>query len=435
MRLRKFSYLVIFGLCLTGKFDSVTAQTVTQKFPFTALKEDFESDSIIWPVMTTADNLFIIQDGMYILNRRNVTSPYAAMCLWENNLEAFDMKVSLKIMPGDAANSFVGVVFMASDKTGFLVEFNRGRQYRVQQLFGSTYHYLTGDDKNDGWVKESNLRGPGLYNNIEVKCANKNYDLYINNAYVLSFSEKTYKSGGMGVIVGAATNAMVDNFYVYSIVPTAAANINLVEVKDTIPKDTSNIPKKVQNDPLIAMSEAVVRLKTQVNKLTAENDLLKRQIAVLENYSKPDTEKTSLKNIIDVLQKRLTADDNTIDSLLKKIETYSQVSKLMEGNETDLIISFSNSLKDERMKSDSLAKYNKMFKDSMTYYKAEYLKLKPVPVPPKLPPDKLPPDKGKTDLKLPPGGLIPPKQNGVMVGDSIRPYLKPSMPVDSLKIK
>lgn len=386
----KRSFLFVLFLMIQGLSYS---QVVDEKFERSEFIDDFDVDKGSWPIFTNADNLFIIQNGEYILNRKNNATQYAAISNWDNQLDAYDLKVNLKLEKVADENGSIGIIFMAQSKGAFIVEFNKHKQFRVKQLIGTAYQFITGngDDLKEGWVKSSDLKSMGQYNILEVRTADGKYDLYINGVYQVSFTEKNYTSGKMGIIIGPSTNAKIDYFYVYSNkrythADTLAANDSLKHKKDT--NSYSDNSTEVVN----ALSEAVVRLKTQVNKLTAENEDLKRQIATLANAPpkpevvKVDSEKLQMGKIIKILENQLINTNGSIDSIKRILTNYRKIQEAMEGNENgDIIITLTNTLKSEKVSNELLTKTNKSLKDSLSYYKAEYNKLKPPPPPSKAP--------------------------------------------------
>src|ERR1035438_2759395 len=169
------------------------SQLITEQFTNSEFLDDFNTDKQNWPVFNDENNFFVIQNGEYILNRKDKTAQYAALTEWDNKLESFDIKASVKLMKAKDDNCNIGIIIMAKAKgDGFVIEINRNLQYRVKQLVGTAYKYISGNGSNFGWVKSSDIKPVGQYNTIEVKCLNKNYDVFINGIYKISFDEKNY---------------------------------------------------------------------------------------------------------------------------------------------------------------------------------------------------------------------------------------------------
>ncbi|MEI6815778.1 MAG: hypothetical protein WCL14_04140 [Bacteroidota bacterium] len=384
----KFKNYIIY-CCFILMLNQAYGQLVSEKFQHTEYIENFDADKQNWPIFTNADNLFVIQNGDYILNRKNSSTQYVAFTNWENQLESFDMKVNLKLEQAADDEGNIGIIFMAHPNGGFVFEYNRNRQYRVKQLNGTSYKYITSDDINVGWVKSNDIKPMGQYNTIEVKCFNKDYDIYINGMFQFSFTEKTYTFGKMGIIIGPSSNGLVDYFYVYS---NKKYSHSTTPVKDTvIKKSDTKATSDTPSDMVSVLSETVVKLKTQNNKLVKENEELKRLVAYSDNPqigTKPAPNKDSIftEENIKIIREQIEQVMSTNDSLKRMLFTYKKVQDMLKDNENgDIIISLTNTLKDEKVKNDFLMQRSSVLADSLNYYKTLYNKYKPIakPLPPK----------------------------------------------------
>jgi hypothetical protein len=115
-------------------------------------------------------------------------------------------------------DGLIGIIFMAQSdgKGGFIFEINKLKQYRIRQITGATYKYITGDAKTSGWVNSKFINEINSYNLVEIKTAERNYDISINNSYLTSFSEIAYKTGRMGIVIGPGSKGRVDFLYLFS---------------------------------------------------------------------------------------------------------------------------------------------------------------------------------------------------------------------------
>lgn len=253
-----------------------SAQLVKESFTESYYTDNFESDKGNWKVVSNADNLFLIQDGQYILRRKNTTSSYSVFTSWKNPLSSFELSVSLKFEKTNGAESSAGLIFMAQeDGSGaFVFEINGQQQYRLKQLVGLNYKFLTGDAKNKGWVKSELITGPDQYVNLQVRTSNRNYDILVNSKYLFSFTELAYKSGSIGLTVGPSTELRVDQFSVNG--PPAAA---ITETKSPGTSETEEVQllrkeNKLLRDSLAVMKKELLRLKndpkTQVKEKHGE---------------------------------------------------------------------------------------------------------------------------------------------------------------------
>ena len=388
-------------------------QTIKEQFEHNEFTDNFNVDNGLWPIFTNADNLFVIQTGEYILNRRNNSTQYASILNWENQLESFELKVNLKLDKVADDNGSIGIIFMAHSTGAFIVEYNRHKQYRVKQLIGTTYRYLTGEESKEGWVKSSDLNPIGSYNLLDIKTIGGKYDVYFNGIFQISFTEKSYTYGKMGIIIGPATNAIVDKFFIYSNKKIKAIDTSMNKELMLKKIDTAN-STDISADVINALTETVVRLKTQINKLTSENDDLKRQIATLGNISntpkvdKSDTEKVQMAKVIKILENQLILTNGSIDSIKRLLTNYRNIQQAMEGNENaDIIITLTNMLKSEKVTNELLIKTNNNLTDSLNYYKSVNNILNPPNQPIKTP------EKNKASTDLIPENKTPTDSTGI----------------------
>jgi cell division protein FtsB len=190
-------------------------------------------------------------------------------------------------------------------KGAFVVEINKFKQYRIKQLVGSSFKYLTGDLKSEGWAKSADLKGAGEYNHIEIRAANKQYDVLINNNFILSFTEYTYRSGRMGLTAGPGTIARALNFFVYT-TPLVAS-----ELKDTISTtDETSANKKadtleVLNNEIKALKAEIRILQQQRSKNTTSRDTATELKSLEEEINRMKKEKEMLQRENKVLREQL----------------------------------------------------------------------------------------------------------------------------------
>src|SRR6188768_2673215 len=201
-----------FFISLLLTFTDVRSQLIKEEFTSVAFSDQFDDDKDNWRNMSTSDNLFITQEGEYQLRRKNPSSGYSIFPKWKNTLTSFSLAASIKLEEPKNDDAAVGLIFMAQeDASGaFIFEFNPKGQYRLKQLVGLSYKLLTGEVKSGGWVDSDILNKIGEYNLIEIKTSKRNYDIYVNEKYLLSFTEIAYKSGDIGISIGAGTKAKVD---------------------------------------------------------------------------------------------------------------------------------------------------------------------------------------------------------------------------------
>ncbi|HRC92887.1 MAG TPA: hypothetical protein PLQ16_12060, partial [Bacteroidia bacterium] len=200
----------------------------------------------------------------------------------------------------------------------------------------------------------------------------------------MSFTEIAYKSGRFGYIVGPGSRAKIDFLYLFS-----------ASGKSESTAGSSNNNNQQEGSPdVIQLAESIIKLKTQINKLQAENEELTRNLESVKSADQEDENERKLKDkIITDLQKQMTIKEASFDSLLKVNQTLLKYKEMVAGNENaDLIITLSKSVKAEKEK-------NKQLSDSLQILKTELMKQKGTKAAP--PAEKKEPQKVNTEFTLP----------------------------------
>jgi len=297
--MRKVFFILIIFIATLSDFSLVQAQTVNEKFDRLDLSENFDTSSGMWTFMSNSENLFLVQEGEYILNRKAPEKPYAIIANYDYNQLAFKMVTSLKIEKANDQNGSVGVMFMAQNdgNGGFIFEINTLKQFRLRQIVAGSYKYLTGDAKSGGWVKSNFINNLNVYNLFELKFSQRNYDIYLNNNLLMSFTEIAYKNGRFGYIVGPGSRAKIDFLYLFS-----------ASGKGEPTAGSSNNNQQQEGSPdVIQLAESIIKLKTQINKLQAENEELTRNLENVKTADQEDENERKLKDkTITDLQKQMT---------------------------------------------------------------------------------------------------------------------------------
>lgn len=250
----------------------VRAQFVKETYNDPIYSDNFSSDAGNWKIQSNADNLFLIQDGQYLLKRKNTETAYSVFSNYKITIPSFEIAVRMTLEKSDLKESAAGVIFMAQeDGTGaFLFEFNSQQEYRLKQLVGVNYKLLTGDNKTSGWVSSTFISPKNEANLIQIRCSNRNYDIYINQHYLFSFTELAYKSGKVGINVGPASNIRVNNFTVFgpgnSADKTTNENSSCEEVKSRLKEELSTVRSENQ-----LLKDSLVQIKKEMKILKEKN--------------------------------------------------------------------------------------------------------------------------------------------------------------------
>lgn len=362
--LKKTHCIIFIFVFLTAFAFKAGAQLVNEKFDKLNLSENFDSTDSYWTTLANADNLFIVQEGEYILNRKSVLSPFAIIADYENNLSTFRMITSLKLEKSLNDDGLIGIIFMAQTdgKGGFIFEINKLRQYRIRQITGPTYKYITGDAKTSGWVNSKLISETNSYNLVEIKTSERNYDISLNNNYLTSFSEIAYKTGRMGIVIGPGTKGRVDFLYLFSSSKNGESLSSNEEAHDPQTQNSQASPD------IIELTESIIKLKTQINKLTEQNEDLRKTLDALKSDDEEtENQKKNTEKTIKDLQTANTKSAASYDSIIKVNKELMKYKDMVAGNEnSDLIITLSKTVKAEKENNELLRKQNKALSDSLS---------------------------------------------------------------------
>ncbi|MBL7923063.1 MAG: hypothetical protein JNL88_02590 [Bacteroidia bacterium] len=341
-----------------GKAEVNKAQ-ISDRFEFPFYKVSFDSVSRDWPTLSNSENLLLVQEGEYILQRKSKLSPFAVMGDFRQELSAYRLITSMKLVKTNAEEGSIGLIFMAQEggKGGFIFEINQLQQYRLRQITPGGYAYLTGNPKDGGWSKSGLLKPLNIANLVELRTIDRKYDLYLNNSLLLTFSEISYKSGGLGFIIGPGTLGKVDFLYLFT-----NEKMNPLTEGNEETAETSN-----DEGDVVALAESIIELKTHINKLEDQNEELKLRI---ESFKGSEQEQLKSKALyegrIASLEKQVQAKQKSLDSMAAANQELLRYKELVKGNEGgDLVITLSKNLKAEKLRADDLLKQNQALRDSI----------------------------------------------------------------------
>ncbi len=366
MKLHSLTYLLL--CCFFSAFSQTPPiPLVNEKFDKLFLSENFDSTGTYWITVSNAENLLLVQDGEYILQRKASVSPFAAMGNFTNNLNAYRLVTSFKLDKALTDEGSIGIIFMAQlgGQGGFIFEINKVNQYRLRQITASRYNYLSGSSKEGGWVKSSAVKNPNIPNLFEVRTFDKKYDIYLNNVFLMSFSEIAYKTGDIGYIIGPSSKGKIDFLYLFTNQKGQEAASVTPENIDT----KTNAPSTPEND-VMALAESIIALKTQINKQNEDIEDYKQMIETLKS-SENDNEdqRKQLQKTIKIQDVQIKKSQLSYDSLTKVNTELLKYKELVAGNDGgDLVINLSKNLKNEKLKSEELQKVNQQLRDSLSTY-------------------------------------------------------------------
>ena len=323
--MKKIISLSLFALITST---SALSQDITESSNVNnIIQEDFNDVETVFPILTSVDNYFIIDNGDYLLSRNNTESEYAILASTEDNISDFTLKTAIKLGPSSNKRSSAGVLIKAqTNGTGALVfEVNRKGEYRIKELtINQTYKYLSGKTSNEGWVKNRNINGQDEFNGIEVRCKENVYDIYVNNHFLTTLFTPSLGSGKMGILIGRDAKARVA--YYYLSIPSEVSNNLIDEHMDDF--NVTNLTNKIKQ-----LESENLTLSNSNQRLTKENETLKNSDELTKITSKFDnlnSTKDSLINVLNGIRTDLEATNNLLSEERKNLSAAN--SELDRGN-------------------------------------------------------------------------------------------------------
>ena len=287
------------------------------------IKEDFSGERSIFPILTSIDNYFIIDNGDYLLSRNNTETEYAILTSTKELVSDFILRSSIKLGPSSNKRSSAGLILKAQSNgsAAIVFEINRKGEFRIKELLNNnTYKYLSGKSNNEGWVKNRNIKREDEYNSIEVRCVSNVFDIYINNSFLTTVFSPSLQDGKMGIMIGKDAKARISHYYLD--IPSEIRN-NLIE-------------QQKENNTLTSLTDEVKELESANLSLINSNERLQNDLQASRNSSKK-LDKLYIR--IDSLNKKLSDLNSNIEStknlLDKERESHDNVKLLLEKSKKE----------------------------------------------------------------------------------------------------
>jgi len=342
------SHFRILAVIVALPFCGLQAQNpIALEYNVQQLREEFSEENANWNYMSSVENLYMPDKGDLFMHRNNPNSAYAFVSKWENSLREFSAVARLKLGPSESQEQSIGIVCLVQrdGKGAVVAEFNNYKQFRVKQLVGSYYRYVSGTAEDKGWVKLNALRGKEEYNELEVRVALPQVDVYINGKFAHSFDVPDYGPGQMGLVIGPSTKAKADYFYVHTTIAAQASADSIPDAEKAPATPTEHISKLRYE---LEMKERSLR-DCQMERVKAVNTLEER-IGELNETNE-----------------RLTVQNNQLREFRSQI--------LVDMDE-DAFLTIARSLKDEIIKNQRLESQVETYRDSLRITHQNYSKLK-----------------------------------------------------------
>ncbi|MFM1875320.1 MAG: hypothetical protein RL266_1057 [Bacteroidota bacterium] len=320
---------------------------ISLEYNMVELREEFSAQNEYWPYLTTMENLYVPDKDEYFMHRRNKAAAYAIITDWKNNLSEFNILTTLKLGPTTEENQTIGVIFLvqADGKGAVVFEFNKFKQYRIKQLVGSYYKFLSGETETNGWVKSGALSNKNEYNEVDIRVQLPQVDIYVNGKFLQSFDVLEYTPGNMGFLIGPDTKAKSDYFYVYT---TESG------------KQSADEELKAEEETQSAVEQlSKIRYELEQKKRSLKECELERQKAV----SVLEEEMAELRQG----NERMLIQNRALQEFKNQV--------LVEVDE-DVFLTLAENLKTEILKNQKLEAQVQVYKDSLKLTHIKYNKLK-----------------------------------------------------------
>jgi len=309
--------------------------------------EDFNQIGDIFKIVTTTDNYFILDNGDYLLSRNNSESEYAIIAK-NSSVSNFVLKTAVRLGPSNNKRASIGIILKAQQdgKGAIIFEINKKGQYRIKQLKGNTYSTLSGNKRNNGWVKNKNVNGVDEHNFIEIRSENNIYDVHVNNNYLTTFFIPDYTTGACGLIISPATKARVSYYYINSKgggnVVASYVNENSKDQSELVEELNKKIKileknnaqlNELNNEARGNQKETISSLTNKNTDLAASTQQLEQEIAALNRSI------TDLKNsntTFEGLEEKYNTSIANINGLTTELDKAKQSNAILLAIESEL---------------------------------------------------------------------------------------------------
>ena len=331
-------------LLLTVLSSTIFAQQISSTaYNKEIIHEDFNQQGEHFVTITTNDNYFILDKGDYLLSRNNNESEYAIIAN-NSTVADFVLKTELRIGPSDNKKASIGIILKAQQdgKGAIIFEINKQAEYRIKKLIGSSYQTLSGNAKQEGWVKSKNINSVDEQNFIEIRTENNIYDVYVNNIYLTTFVVPDFASGSCGLIISHETKARISYYYINTKGESNVATNYNTENTESVNTTIEELNKKIKlleenNAKLIELNSDTKGLQTkEIGKLNSDNTNL---AAITISQEKEIKSLTSTLENLQLTSSDAAANNNQLN---EKVSELQQKISLEKSVSSQLLNDISN---------------------------------------------------------------------------------------------
>ncbi len=267
----------------------IQAQEIDKEFPQVAYLEDFEQSPQYWQQSNNGEDLFIVQSGKYLLQRKNKNTPALILASLPRKFSAFQFESVFNFeKTAMHHNPWVLLLWPRKKSTGALViEVNQKQELRIMKYTNNTFRNLSIGSET-GWLKIKSLNTEGD-NRIVIKSLDRLYDIYINGVFVRTFTELEYQQGQIGFYIGPESKAAINEVKVLT--DEAASGDNpetsvTTPINNNTPTETAPMSKGDK-----ALTDVILQLRAQNNNQKKDIAGLTRQLETCQKKNFADSTK------------------------------------------------------------------------------------------------------------------------------------------------
>ncbi|MBI1221859.1 MAG: hypothetical protein GC180_04570 [Bacteroidetes bacterium] len=327
--------------------------------------EHFDHASTNWRTSNSPDELYLIQGGQYVLQRKSSNGPSIILPEEGDLYGESHTEMELTLDPNQPGSS-LGMVFLAkpNGSSAYVLEINDGREYRIRKIEESVFKELSGTAKSGGWVKDKQIAKSGTKNRLAATYESGVLKFEINGKDIWVSDVFHPEKGKVGIYVGPASKGSVQEIRVYV----------SSEEAGRIKKDRED------NDPVRAeLTDIIISLRTTINAQNKEIDSLNKISSKLEaEVSKYEANPRNIRKLQAEI-KELNKEKATLNWKLTKasreiakLEKFQENIRAKQGG--DIVIKLTNALGEEQEKSRGLEKENTELKAQIAALEVELKK-------------------------------------------------------------
>ncbi|MFT5723732.1 MAG: hypothetical protein ACI9JN_000849 [Bacteroidia bacterium] len=349
----KYLSLIIL-LFLSNFTNGQNTPRVFTTFQNVAVFDDFSYITGRWDQKNSSTERLIISNNQYRIQR--IQNTYFTISLANDipKLKDFEIIASIEIEKNKANKNGSGGIVIKAQHSGngaLILEINSKKQYRFRVMKNGVFKSLFAD-KNDGWIKSSNLNKTGI-NEIRIATKGNEFDLYLNNVFERSIIETSFAEGRIGFYADAQSTVTAHVFIL-------KINGKLGEVsqkkKDETPVETES--KDDTYTQLVKVFKAKIdRQQAQIEKLTEDLNICKANLTI-------DTSSASSVKLLrkenETLKSKIDSKEKELGQVHKRLAYLESMREDIESQTNgDIILHLTKLLSDNKLENDQLKKDKK----------------------------------------------------------------------------